>query len=279
MWREDPVGTALPVACRNWEKALPDARWRAGIRRAQAGAQRQLQARPVYQRGDGHSAVGQGKNSRGTGIDGGKKMAKRLEIGGRKRAALYVRVSTDHQSVENQIRDLRHVARRRGWGVIETYNDAGISGAKGRDKRPGLDALLKDASRGKFDVVLAWAIDRLGRSLIDLLSTIQHLEACKVDLYLDQQAIDTTTPMGKLVFQVTGAFAEFERSIIRQRVRAGLRRAVAQGKVLGRPKLPAELEERIRAALNAPDRRGTRVIARQFGVSRPTILRIASDGP
>ena len=113
-------------------------------------------------------------------------MAKRLEISGRKRAALYVRVSTDHQSVENQIRDLRHVARRRGWEVVETYKDAGVSGAKGRDQRPGLDGLLKDASRGKFDVVLAWAIDRLGRSLIDLLGTIQHLEACKVDLYLDQ---------------------------------------------------------------------------------------------
>ena len=203
-------------------------------------------------------------------------MAKRDGISGGKRAALYVRVSTDHQSVENQIRDLRHVARRRGWEVVETYNDAGVSGAKGRDQRPGLDALLKDASRGKFDVVLAWAIDRLGRSLIDLLGTIQHLEACKVDLYLDQQSIDTTTPMGKLVFQVTGAFAEFERSMIRQRVRAGLRRAVAQGKVLGRPKLASKLEQRIRAALNAPDRPGTRVIARQFGVSRPTVLRIAA---
>jgi len=87
--------------------------------------------------------------------------------------------------------------------VVETYNDAGVWGAKKRDKRPGLDALLKDASRGKFEIVLAWAIDRMGRSLIDLLSTIQHLEACKVDLYLDQQSIDTTTPMGKLVFQVT----------------------------------------------------------------------------
>src|SRR5215472_7873665 len=124
---------------------------------------------------------------------GKTRMAKRLEISGRKRAALYLRVSTDHQSVENQIRDLR----------------------------PGLDALLKDASRGKFDVVLAWAIDRLGRSLIDLLGTIQHLEACKVDLYLDQQSIDTTTPAGKLMFQMTGAFAEFERSMIRQRVKAG----------------------------------------------------------
>jgi len=139
-----------------------------------------------------------------------------------KRAALYVRVSTDHQSVENQVRELKEVAQRRGWVLVETYQDAGISGAKGREQRPGLDALLKDASRRKFDIVMAWAIDRLGRSLIDLLGTIQHLEAVGVDLYLDQQAIDTTTPAGKLLFQLTGAFAEFERSMIRQRVRAGL---------------------------------------------------------
>jgi len=140
-----------------------------------------------------------------------------------KRAALYVRVSTDHQSVEHQTSELRQVAERRGWTVVEIYTDAGVSGAKGRAQRPGLDALLKDASRRKFDVVMAWAIDRLGRSLIDLLGTIAELEACGVDLYLDQQSIDTTTPAGKLLFQMTGAFAEFERSMIRQRVRAGLK--------------------------------------------------------
>jgi hypothetical protein len=121
-----------------------------------------------------------------------------------KRAALYVRVSTDQQTVENQVRELQQVAERRGWTVVETYSDEGISGAKCRDKRPGLDAMLKDASRRKFDVVMVWAIDRLGRSLIDLLGSIQHLEACGVDLYLDQQNIDTTTPMGRLVFLVTG---------------------------------------------------------------------------
>jgi DNA invertase Pin-like site-specific DNA recombinase len=142
-----------------------------------------------------------------------------------KRAAMYVRVSTDAQTVENQIRERRQIAERRGWEVIEIYRDAGISGAKGRDKRPGLDLMLTDASRRKFDVVLSWAIDRLGRSLIDLLGTIQHLEACSVDLYLDQQAIDTTTPAGKLMFQITGAFAEFERSMIRTRVNGGLKRA------------------------------------------------------
>ncbi len=104
--------------------------------------------------------------------------------------------------------------------------------------------MLEDAQRRRFDVVMAWAIDRLGRSLIDLLGTIQQLEACGVDLYLDQQSIDTTTPAGKLMFQVTGAFAEFERSMIRQRVRAGLKRAVDAGKQLGRPKVAAALEKR-----------------------------------
>jgi DNA invertase Pin-like site-specific DNA recombinase len=155
-----------------------------------------------------------------------------------KRAAIYVRVSTDKQTVENQVTALRQIAERRGWQVVEQYSDAGISGAKGRDGRPGLDQMLKDASRRKFDVIMAWAIDRVGRSLIDLLGTIQTLEACGVDLYLDQQSIDTTTPAGKLMFQVCGAFAEFERSMIRQRIHAGLKRAVAQGTHLGRGSMP-----------------------------------------
>ena len=102
------------------------------------------------------------------------------------------------------MRDLRQIAERRGWDVVETYSDEGISGAKRRAQRPGLDAMLKDASRRKFDILMVWAIDRLGRSLIDLLGTIEHLEKVGVDLYLDQQNIDTTTPMGKLLFQITG---------------------------------------------------------------------------
>ena len=152
-----------------------------------------------------------------------------------KRAALYVRVSTDRQTVENQKARLTEIASARGWQIVQTFSDAGSSGAKGRKDRPGLDEMLKQAQRHRFDVVMAWAIDRMGRSLIDLLGTIQHLEACGVDLFLDQQAIDTTTPTGKLMFQITGAFAEFERSLIRQRVHAGLKRAVANGKTLGRP--------------------------------------------
>ncbi len=132
-----------------------------------------------------------------------------------KRAAIYARVLTDKQTVENQLRELRQIAERRGWEVVEEYRDAGSSGAKGRERRPGLDQMLKDAGRRRFDIVMAWAIDRLGCSLIELLSIIQALEGCGIDLYLDQQAIDTTTPAGKLIFEVTGAFAEFERSMCR----------------------------------------------------------------
>ena len=192
-----------------------------------------------------------------------------------KRAAIYTRVSTDNQTIENQLRELRQVAERRGWEVVEVYNDAGISGAKGRAERPGLDLMLNDASRRKFDVVMAWAIDRVGRSLIDLLGTIQHLEACGVDLYLDQQNIDTTTPMGKLVFQVTGAFAEFERSMIRQRVRAGLKRAVANGAQLGRPKIDAAVERKVQRQLE----KGTGIlkVARSLGLGTGTVQRIKAE--
>jgi DNA invertase Pin-like site-specific DNA recombinase len=192
-----------------------------------------------------------------------------------KRAALYVRVSTDVQTVENQIRELRRVARRRGWEVVEVYSDAGISGAKGRNGRPGLDATLKDASRRKFDILMAWAIDRLGRSLSDLLDTIQRLEACGVDLYLDQQAIDTTTPMGKLVFQLTGAFAEFERTMIRQRIKAGLKRALAQGVKLGRPKIDSATERKVRKQLAKGV--GILKLAKSLGIGTGTVQRIANE--
>jgi len=192
-----------------------------------------------------------------------------------KRAALYVRVSTDAQTVENQIRELRQVARRRGWDVVEVYSDAGISGAKGRNGRPGLDTMLKDASRRKFDIVMAWAIDRLGHSLSDLLDTIRHLEACGVDLYLDQQAIDTTTPMGKLVFQLTGAFAEFERTMIRQRIKAGLKRAIAQGMKLGRPKIDSATERKVRQRLAKGV--GILKVAKSLGIGTGTVQRVSKE--
>jgi DNA invertase Pin-like site-specific DNA recombinase len=192
-----------------------------------------------------------------------------------RRAAIYARVSTDSQTVENQILELKQIAERRGWEVVETYTDAGISGAKGRAQRPGLDRLLKDASRRKLDVVMSWAIDRVGRSLIDLLGTIQHLEAVGVDLYLDQQSIDTTTPMGKLVFQITGAFAEFERSMIQQRIRAGLKRTVAQGTKLGRPKVDLALERKAQKQLEKGV--GILKVAKALGLGTGTVQRIKQE--
>jgi DNA invertase Pin-like site-specific DNA recombinase len=181
-----------------------------------------------------------------------------------KRAAIYVRVSTDRQTVENQTARLTQIAEARGWQIVQTFSDAGVSGAKGRNERPGFDQMLKHAQRHRFDVVMVWAIDRIGRSLIDLLGTIQHLEACGVDLYLDQQAIDTTTPSGKLMFQVTGAFAEFERAMIRQRIHAGLKRAVANGKTLGRPLNDHKALEKARTALSSG--LGINKVARQVGL-------------
>src|SRR5262245_7225547 len=146
--------------------------------------------------------------------------------------------------------------------------------------RDETDALVsipcsRDASRRKFDIVMAWAIDRLGRSLSDLLDTIQHLEACDVDLFLDQQGIDTSTPMGKLVFQLTGAFAEFERTMIRQRIKAGLKRAMAQGVKLGRPKIDGSTERRVRKQLAKGV--GILKVAKSLGIGTGTVQRIANE--
>jgi DNA invertase Pin-like site-specific DNA recombinase len=196
-----------------------------------------------------------------------------------KRAAVYVRVSSDRQTVENQLRELRAIAERRGWEIVETYQDAGISGAKKREQRPGLDSMLKDAQRRKFDVVMAWAIDRMGRSLVDLLHTIETLQACGVDLYLDQQAIDTTTPAGKLMFAIVGAFAEFERSMTLQRIHAGLRRARDRGKILGRPKGSTSADPKKVAAACRLLKEGTGIVkaAKLAGLGTGTVQRIKSQ--
>jgi DNA invertase Pin-like site-specific DNA recombinase len=189
-----------------------------------------------------------------------------------KRAGLYLRVSTDGQATDNQRLALEAVAAQRGWTVVGIYGDAGISGAKGRDKRPGLDKLLTDVTRARFDVVMAWALDRLGRSLADLLTTLSTLEDARADLFLYQQAIDTTTPAGRMFFHVMGAFAEFERGMIRSRVHAGLDRARARGVKLGRPKVAAKTENAIRARLEAGD--GVLKVAKAVGVGTSTVQRV-----
>jgi DNA invertase Pin-like site-specific DNA recombinase len=192
-----------------------------------------------------------------------------------KRVALYLRVSTDGQSVENQRLELEAAAERHGWQVVQTFKDHGISGAKGRDKRPGLDAMLKGVARRDFDMVAAWSVDRLGRSVQHLVETLGELHAKGVDLYLHQQGLDTSTPSGKAMFQMLGVFAEFERAMIRERVNAGLRRAVAEGKTLGRPKVTAETEKAIRVALKRGD--GILKVAGALGVGSSTVQRVRAE--
>jgi DNA invertase Pin-like site-specific DNA recombinase len=195
-----------------------------------------------------------------------------------KRAVLYLRVSTVDQTTANQEQELRQVAERAGWEIVHVYRDHGISGAKGRNGRPQFDALCRDAAARKFDVVMAWSVDRLGRSLQDLVAFLAELHALKVDLFLKTQGIDTTTPGGKALFQMMGVFAEFERAMIQERVRAGLKRARGEGKRLGRPPLAPELKERIEAALRTPGRtEGVRKIAERFGVSPDTVQRLSTE--
>jgi DNA invertase Pin-like site-specific DNA recombinase len=139
------------------------------------------------------------------------------------RAALYLRVSTSNgQTTDNQRLELEAVAGRSGWQVVEIYEDAGVSGAKGREKRPAFDRMLKAVVRREFDVIMAWSVDRLGRSLQDLIAFLSDIHAKGVELYLHQQGIDTTTASGKAMFQMMGVFAEFERAMVR--VMAGLKR-------------------------------------------------------
>ena len=150
-----------------------------------------------------------------------------------KKVALYARVSTDKQTCENQLTELRAVAERMGYVIIQEFIDVGISGAKA--KRPALDSMMKMATQRKFDMVMCWSIDRLGRSLQNLIELLNQLESMRIDLFFHQQAIDTSTPMGKMVFSILGALGAYERELIRERVIAGLQTAKAKGVKLGRP--------------------------------------------
>jgi DNA invertase Pin-like site-specific DNA recombinase len=193
-----------------------------------------------------------------------------------KRVAIYLRVSTSKQDTDNQRRELEAVAARSGWHVVKVYEDAGISGAKGRDKRPGLDAMLKAVNARQFDMVAAWSVDRLGRSLTDLLGILQSLHDKGVDLFLHQQGLDTSTTAGKAMFQMLGVFAEFERGIIRERVNAGLARARAKGTKLGRRTVKPSVEARIRE-LKAGGM-GILKIGRTVGVGTSVVQRVVAAG-
>jgi DNA invertase Pin-like site-specific DNA recombinase len=168
------------------------------------------------------------------------------------------------------------VAAARGWAITATYHDRGISGAKGRDERPGFDAALKGAVRGDYDVLLAWDVSRLGRSLADLANALKVLHAAGRGLYLHVQGMDTTTPSGRAMFQMCGVFAEFEREMIRERVNAGIARAkrlgTKSGRKIGRPELPAVTANAIRT--RRAEGESIRAIAKGLQISTTTVQKV-----
>ncbi len=190
--------------------------------------------------------------------------------------AIYLRVSTSGQTVDNQRLELQRVAAARGWQIVAEFADEGVSGAKGRDRRPAFDKLLKGATRHDFDMVAAWSIDRLGRSLADLAALLVELQSLGVGIYLHQQAIDSSTPGGRALLQMAGVFAEFERAMLIERVNAGLARAkqhgTRSGKAIGRPMLTPAKQAAVRAALIAGN--GVRATARECGVSKASVAAI-----
>lgn len=192
-----------------------------------------------------------------------------------KRVAVYARVSTGEQTPDNQLQQLNIVAERMGWQIVAEFVDHGFSGAKGRDRRPAYDRLHGAIVRREIDVVMAWSVDRLGRSLQQLVGLLCDLQAKKVDLYLHQQGIDTTTPAGKAMFQMCGVFAEFEHAMIQERVKAGLERARTQGKTLGRPRTPIDVERKIQTARQQG--KGIKKIARELGIGVSTVQRVVNE--
>jgi DNA invertase Pin-like site-specific DNA recombinase len=163
-----------------------------------------------------------------------------------KRAAIYTRVSTDQQTVENQRLELQAVADRLGWTIIEELADEGISGSKGRDQRPAFDRLMQMVTRKEIDLIACWSVDRLGRSLQHLVTFLGEIHERNVGLYLHTQGLDTTTPAGRAMFSMLSVFADFESSILRERIMAGLKRSTKKS---GRPPLDPEKAEKIRSTL------------------------------
>ncbi len=190
-----------------------------------------------------------------------------------KKVAIYARVSTDKQTTENQLTELRAVANRMGYEIVQEYVENGISGAKSRSDRPYLDAMLKDAVRGRFDMVLCWSIDRLGRSLQNLVEILNELQSLKVDLYFLQQGMDTSAPSGRMMFSIFGALAEYERNLIRERVIAGQKRAVANGVKIGRP---SKMNDGLRSAIQLLREKGMGIkqIARELKVGIGTVYSV-----
>ena len=190
------------------------------------------------------------------------------------RAAIYWRVSRDDQTTENQRLVLSVVAQHRGWTIVQSYQDQGISGAKGRDQRPAFDAMLKDAVRRRFDILLVWSIDRLGRSVLHVANALAELDAAGIRLYCDQPGIDSSTPMGRAMIQMASIFGEQERAILRDRIMAGLERVRQAGTGLG-PKVPPKVEDAIRRHLSAGN--GILKVARIVGCGCGTVQRVKRE--
>ena len=190
-----------------------------------------------------------------------------------KRIAIYARVSTDKQTVDNQLIELRNLCERLGYTIVQEYSDNGISGAKGRNDRPALDALMKAATQRKFDMVMCWSIDRLGRSLQNLVEILNELQALGIDLFFQQQGMDTSTPSGRMIFSVFGAIGEFERNLIRERVLAGQQRAKANGVKLGRP---TKMNDGMRSAVRLLREKGMGIkqIAKQLQIGVGTVYSV-----
>ena len=182
-----------------------------------------------------------------------------------KKVAIYARVSTEKQTCENQLIELRAVAERCGYTIVTEFVDEGISGAKGRADRPALDGLIKAATQRKFELILVWSIDRLGRSLQNLVEILNDLQSMRVDLMFLQQGMDTSTSSGRMMFSIFGALAEFERNLIRERVVAGQNRAKARGVKMGRP---SKMNDGLRSAIQLLREKGMGIkkIAKEVGV-------------
>jgi DNA invertase Pin-like site-specific DNA recombinase len=185
-----------------------------------------------------------------------------------KRVALYARVSTDKQTCENQLNELRSIAERMQYIIVDEFIDEGISGAT--SSRPALDALLKSATQRRFDMVMCWSIDRLGRSLQNLIEILNELQSLKVDLFFMQQGLDTSTSAGRMMFSIFGALAEFERNLIRERVIAGQQRAISQGVKMGRP---SKMNDGMKNAIKLLRERGIGIkqIARELKIGIGTV--------
>ena len=190
-----------------------------------------------------------------------------------KKVAIYARVSTDKQTCDNQLIELRAVAERCGYTIVQEFVDSGISGAKGRTDRPALDSMMKAANQRKFDMILVWSIVRLGRSLQNLVELLNDLQSMRVDLMFLQQGMDTSTSSGRMMFSIFGALAEFERNLIRERVIAGQNRAKARGVKMGRP---SKMNDGLRSAIQLLRQNGMGIkqIAKEVGVGVGTVYSV-----